>query len=388
MAEIHGTWDPKFDSLAELVSDSLDKGTDVGASVAVTIEGELVVDLWGGWVDDQLSVPWVEDTIVNVWSTTKTMTSLCAFICADRGLIDFDAPVAKYWPEFAANGKEAVLVKHLLSHTSGLAGWDAPFEVADIYDWEKSTSHLARQAPWWEPGSKSGYHGMTQGHLVGEVIRRVTGKMLGEFFAEEVAGPLDLDFHIGLDPAHDSRVAPIIPFPPKDTDYDAMDKDSVVYKAAVGPKKGPEIANTIEWRRADIGAANGHGNARSVAKAQAIIANGGTLDGIEFLRPQTIERIFEEQADGIDLVFREQQRFGIGYGLPARSTSGRPESRVCFWGGWGGSKIVLDLDTNMTFSYVMNRMDDGLLGDERGENLRQATFAAVRVTTPQMNGSN
>ncbi len=377
MADIQGFADRRFDQLTELLSASIDSGGDVGASVSVTVEGETVVDLWGGWIDQTRTTPWQRDTIVNVWSTTKTMMALVALVCVDRGDLDLDATVATYWPEFATNGKDGVLVKHLLSHTSGVAGWDTPVELEDIYDWEKSTAMLAAQAPWWEPGTASGYHSTNQGHLVGEVVRRVTGMKLGEFFKSEIAEPLGIDFHIGLDAEHDHRISPIIPFPPKPDNLDSLDPSSPEYKNEIGPLKDPSIANTVAWRRADVSAANGHGNARSVARAQAIVANGGTLDGVTLLSPPTIARIFEEQSNGIDLVLGEHQRFGIGYALNPPPTSGQAEERICYWGGWGGSKIVLDLDKRVTFSYVMNRMDDGLLGDERGENLANATAAAV-----------
>lgn len=378
MAEIHGSLDARFERLGELLSESVDAGTDVGASVSVTLEGETVVDIWAGWADETRTTPWAHDTIVNVWSTTKTMLTLIALVCAERGLLDLDAPVSTYWPEFAANGKERVLVKHLLSHTSGVAGWDRPVVVEDMYDWDKSTAMLAAQAPWWEPGTASGYHSMSQGHLVGEVVRRVSGRKPGRFFAEEIADPLGLDFHIGLSPEHDARVSPIIPHDEPRADLDALDPDSPAYKRAVGPELSPAIANATAWRRADISAANGHGNARSVARAQAIIANSGTLDGVQLLSPGTIDRIFETQSDGLDLVLDEHQKFGIGFALPTALTY-HPEGKICYWGGWGGSKIVVDLSRRMTFSYVMNRMDAGVLGDPRGENLALATFAALGV---------
>ncbi len=377
MADIHGFSDERFDRLGEVLAESIDAGGDVGASVSVTIEGETVVDLWGGWIDETRTDPWQEDTIVNVWSTTKTMIALCALTCVDRGELDLDATVASYWPEFGANGKERVLVKNLLSHTSGVAGWDLPVSIEDIYDWEKSTTMLAAQAPWWEPGTASGYHSTNQGHLVGEVIRRITGVQLGAFFKNEIAEPLGIDFHIGLGAEHDHRISPIIPFPPKPDLLESLDPTSPAYKNKVGPLKDPSVANTVAWRRADIGAANGHGNARSVARAQAVVANGGTLDGVTLLSPRTIARIFEEQSNGIDLVLGEHQRFGIGYALNPPPPAGHAEPRICYWGGWGGSKIVLDMDNRLSVAYVMNRMDDGLLGDVRGENIVRSTFAAI-----------
>src|SRR5215211_3452351 len=211
MVDIYGTCDERFAAVRDAFGVNFDKGFDVGASVAVVVEGEIVVDLWAGSVDEERTAPWERDTIVNVWSTTKTMTALCALMLADRGEPDFAAPAARYWPDFAANGKEAVEVRHLMSHTAGLPGWQEPMATADLYDWDKATSLLAAQAPWWEPGTASGYHALTQGYLVGEVVRRITGKTLGTFFAEEVATPLGADFHIGLEAKHDGRVAPVIP---------------------------------------------------------------------------------------------------------------------------------------------------------------------------------
>src|SRR5208282_2629828 len=209
-----GTCEARFDGVRRALSSSLDSGADVGASVAVYLHGEPVVDIWGGFVDEARSAPWERDTLTNVWSTTKTMTFLCALMLADRGELDFHAPVARYWPEFAAGGKEQVEVRHLMSHTAGLSGWTEPLSAEDLADWDRCTSLLAAQEPWWEPGTASGYHAVTQGYLIGEVVRRITGETIGAFFAREVAGPLGADFHIGTPAAADDRVAPVVPPPP------------------------------------------------------------------------------------------------------------------------------------------------------------------------------
>jgi CubicO group peptidase (beta-lactamase class C family) len=379
MAEIHGSCDQRFSALRDILSANIDSGADVGASVAVVHDGEMVVDLWGGWVDTEHSAPWGKDTITNVWSSTKTQMALCALMLADRGQLDLDAPVATYWPEFAANGKEKVLVRHLLSHTSGVSGWEQPITVDDLYDWEKSTAKLAAQAPWWEPGSQSGYHALNQGHLVGEVIRRVTGKKLGEFFRDEVAKPLDLDFHIGLAPSEFGRVSNVIPPPPLPIDMSTLDPNSVVVKTFTGPAPGAEASWTSEWRQADIGAANGHGNARSLAWSQSAISNGGVVKGQKFLSPKTIDNIFRVQADGLDQVLMAPVKFGIGYGLPNETVPHLPtDRRACFWGGWGGSTVVNDLDLNLTVVYVMNNMLEGLVGDFRGSSLVTAAFEAAQ----------
>ena len=375
---IHGTSDPRFARLGELLDSSIEAGADLGASVAVVIDGEPVVDIWGGWSDVERTIPWQADTITNVWSTTKTMTALAALVLVDRGLLDLHAPVARYWPEFAANGKERVEVRHLMSHTSGVAGWDQPVGLADVYDPERSVAMLAAQAPWWEPGSASGYHGINQGHLVGEVIRRITGQSLGRFFADEIAGPLGADFHIGLDPVHDGRVSIVVPPPPMDIDMSSIDQTSPAFRFFTGPPVDPTNSWTPEWRRAEIGAANGQGNARSVARIQSVVSNGGAIDGIRLLSPSTIDVIFDEQSNGVDLCLGVPLRWGVGYALPDREVFPYlPDARVCFWGGWGGSMVINDLDRRMTVAYMMNKMEAGIIGGVRSEALIRAVYEAV-----------
>src|ERR1700761_8034238 len=213
MADIQGSYDELFTAVPTVLAGLLKQG-DAGGSAAVFVDGEPVVDVWGGFAEGGRTSPWQRDTITNVWSVTKTMTALCALLLADRGQLDLDAPACRYWPEFAAAGKDRVLVRHLLAHTAGLPGWDGP--VADLYDWTAATGRLAAQSPQWEPGRAAGYHSLTQGFLVGEVIRRITGQSVGEYFAAEVAGPLGADFHIGLPAEDDQRVAPTIPPPGQD----------------------------------------------------------------------------------------------------------------------------------------------------------------------------
>jgi CubicO group peptidase (beta-lactamase class C family) len=218
MIEIQGSYDDLFTAVPSALAALLEQG-DAGGSVAVFVDGEPVVDVWGGFAEADRTITWQPDTITNVWSVTKTMTALCALVLADRGDLDLAAPVGRYWPEFAVAGKENVLVRHLLGHTAGLPDWDRPIE--DLYDWSTATAHLAALAPQWEPGSAAGYHSLSQGFLVGEVVRRITGRNLGDFFADEVAGPLGADFHIGLPAEHDHRVALIVPPPSRDENYAA-----------------------------------------------------------------------------------------------------------------------------------------------------------------------
>jgi CubicO group peptidase (beta-lactamase class C family) len=366
---VHGHCDTRFEPVADALADEIAKGEELGASIAVDIDGQLVVDIWGGHADRAKTMPWRRDTIVNFFSCTKTLTALAALIAIDRGAIDAFAPVAKYWPEFAENGKQDIEVRHLMSHTSGVSGWEAPFGIEDVYDWEKATSQLARQTPWWPPGTASGYHAVTYGHLIGEVIRRATGKTLKEFVRDEIAEPLGADVQIGAAPADDHRIAEVIPPPPLDIPLDALPPDHPAFKTFAGFPPGENTAMIVEtegWRRADIGGVNGHGNARALARALSPISLGGKANGVRLLSPETIDLIFQEQSNGPDLVILVPLRFGIGFGLPSpESVPAVPEGRICWWGGWGGSAIVMNPEHRATFSYVMNKMGPGTTGTER-----------------------
>jgi CubicO group peptidase (beta-lactamase class C family) len=378
MAEIQGTCAGRFEAVRGALARNLDSGEELGASIVVDIDGDVLVDLWGGFRDQARTVPWTEDTITNVWSSTKTITSLAALMLVDRGELDVDAPVARYWPEFAAQGKQDVLVRQVMSHSSGVSGLDQPAVAEDLYDWETATARYAAQSPWWPPGIASGYHALNYGHLVGEVLRRISGKTLKQFVAEEIAGPLGADFQIGAAEADWGRIADVVPPPPLPFDFAALDPASPSVRTLTGPLVAAEEANTPGWRRADIGAANGHGNARSVARIMSVLARGGEIDGVRLLDQDTIDIIFREQTNGIDLVLGVPLRFGIGYGLPQRdSMPWIPPEKICFWGGWGGSVIAMDLGRRMTISYMMNKMGAGIIGSDRCTEYGQAIYAAV-----------
>jgi CubicO group peptidase (beta-lactamase class C family) len=376
MAEVEGTCEPRFDGVRRTLAAQIDSGADVGASVAVFHHGEPVVDIWGGWADAEKTQPWERDTITNVWSTTKTMTFLVTLMLHDRGELDYHAPVATYWPEFAQAGKEKIEVRHVMGHTAGLSGWEEPLTNEDLADWELCTSRLAAQAPWWEPGTASGYHALTQGYLVGEIVRRITGETIGTWFAREVAKPLEADFFIGLPASEDRRVSKVIPPPPVDVAAMGNDIGEIMIKTFMNPPIDATMAHRDWWRRAEIPAANGHGNARSVAAIQSIVAGRGEARGVRLLSGAGTEPIFEVQADGIDKVLGLHQRIGMGYGL-----SNPPDMplgpRACYWGGYGGSVIVIDQDEELAVSYVMNRMESGVTGDDRGMNILLETAMAL-----------
>ncbi len=370
---VSGFADERFAGVRAIFEDNLASGRDTGACVAITLEGEPVVDLWGGWADKARTRPWEKDTIVNVFSVTKTMTALCTLILADRGQLDYAAPVARYWPEFAAAGKERVTVAQLMSHASGLSGWRAPIEVADLYDWDKATSLLAAQEPWWEPGTASGYHGTTQGYLVGEVVRRIDGRTLGNFFREEVAEPLGADFHIGFGPEHDHRVAELIP--PEGPPAANWTPSELQLNLTTNPKMDVLEAHTRSWRAAEIPAAGGHGNARSIAQVHAILANGGVAQGKRFLSEAGCRKALEHQISGTDLVLGLPVTLGIGFGLAAMLD--QPSANSMFWSGYGGSLSLIDMEARTSFAFTMNQMGATTFGDERSLAMARVMWRAL-----------
>ncbi|SEP25949.1 serine hydrolase domain-containing protein [Trujillonella endophytica] len=375
MGDVRGSCDDRFTGVRKALEDHLD-GDELGASVAVDLDGETVVDLWGGYRDAERTTPWTQDTIVNVWSSTKCVLSLAALMLVDRGELDVDAPVGDYWPEFCANGKKHVLVRHLLSHTSGVSGWEQPFSVRDMYDWPTATERLAAQRPWWEPGTASGYHAANQGFLVGEVIRRITGVTFKQFVADEIAGPLGADFQVGAREADRGRIAPVVAPPPSEP-VGAVDPDSIAVRTFTAPTMSVKATSSPEWRAADLGALNGHSNARGVLDVMRVLPLGGTAGGVRLLSPATIETVFRQQADGVDLVLEAPFTWGIGYCLGSPVVPYVPAGRTCFWGGWGGSMVVLDLDRRLTITYVMNAMAPGILGSARAEAYIRGVYAAL-----------
>ena len=368
---VQGHCDPQFEKVKATLQANLDSGADVGASVAVTYKDELVVDLFGGYLNEEKTQPWQEDTLVNVYSTTKTMSFLCMLMLADRKLLDFDENVATYWPEFAANGKEQVKVWHLMNHAAGLSGMDVTVTSEDMYDWEKITSLLAAQAPWWTPGSAMGYHALTQGYLLGEVLRRITGQTMGAFFKEEVADKLGVDFHIGVPDDALPRIGHLIPPPNRRLGKDTAG-DSIAGRTYSNPAGDARDSWTLGWKKAEIPAANGHGNARSVAKIHAVLANLGESQGVRLLSEETARSVMMPRISGHDQVVDVPMTYGLGFGMPPGS-----KRNLCFWGGWGGSTAIIDQDQNFSISYVMNKMHAGLMGDERGISISQAVFTSL-----------
>jgi CubicO group peptidase (beta-lactamase class C family) len=371
---VHGTCDPRFARVKELFQQSFDSGTEVGAAACLVLDGECVVDLWGGHHDAARTREWERDTLVNVYSSTKGMTAICVNMLVERGLLDLEAPVARYWPEFAAAGKESITIRWLLSHRAGLCGVAKPLPTGALYDWSLMCDALAAQSPWWTPGDGHGYHAITSGFLIGEVVRRVTGESLGTFFRKNVAEPLGADFHIGLAAEHDARTASIIsafgenpppPAPPPGPFAEFVrrlqDPTTMQWAALMNPPPERDAVNTRAWRAAEIPAVNGHGTARSFARIYGALARGGEIDGVRILNPATIARAATEEAAGPEKLFcgAVPMRFGLGFVLSDEShrySRLSPNPRSFGHAGGGGSIGMADPDRRIGFGFTMNKL--------------------------------
>ncbi len=386
--EIQGSCDARFERARDAFAREFAAGNEIGAAVCVTLEGEAVVDLWGGHQDLERTLPWQHDTLANVYSTTKGITAIALHRLVDEGRVDLDAPVARYWPEFARAGKERILVRQLLSHEAGLAAVRRPLPPGSIYNWDAMVEALAEETPWWEPGTAHGYHALTFGWLVGEVIRRVRGRSLGAVVRDEIAHPLGVEFEVGFGPDLDERVAPLIAGPvhaPDDSSaFDlaaAMAADSEGLLARVFGNPGPLDADTVNsrvWRAAEIPAANGHTNAHSLARIFAALANGGTVDGVRLLSPAAVERARTEQVNGPDKVLPMPTRLGLGFFLSSDFEPLGPNPGAFFHAGAGGSLGMADPEHRLSLGYVMNLMHLGLwLSDPRPRRLLAEAYACL-----------
>ena len=384
MVAIQGEVGKGFEKVGEAFAANFEHHGEVGAAFSLYVRGEKVVDVWGGVADTSTGRTWAEDTLQLVFSTTKGATAVCAHLLAQRGELDFDAPVADYWPEFKAEGKERIPVRWLLSHRAGLPVVDDPPAAAEVLRWDPIVEALAAQRPVWEPGTAHGYHALTYGWLVGEVVRRISGRSLGTFFAEEVAAPLGLDFWIGLPAAEEPRVSrlellgnsgvtPDVDLATLPENVRAMleaflDPDSLSQRA-LNVTKPPLNWNTPEVHAAEIPAGNGIGTARSLARMYAGLI--GEVDGVRILTPETVANATVEQSNGPDRVLMVPTRFGLGYFLPS-PFSPLAGPRSFGHAGAGGSLGFADPDSGIAFGYVMNKMQQNLAGDPRTLTLIEA----------------
>ena len=383
---LHGFAAPRFSRVADAFADCFEKHGEVGAALCLYSGGTQVVDLWAGLADRDAGTPWREDTLGLVFSSTKGVSAICAGMLVERGVLDFDGPVASVWPEFATNGKARISLRHVLSHRAGLPAVEGKFTLERALAWQPVVEALASQAPLWEPGTAHGYHVRSYGWLLGEVVRRSTGRGISRFLADEVAAPLGLELWIGLPEELDSRVAAIIgPEPPADPAMRALleqltGPDTLTGRAMTGPSDlfhYDAMWNTRALRGAELPSSNGIGTARALARLYA--ATIGEVGGIRLLRPETVHRMTRVESDGPDRVLHVPTRFGLGFMLPpALAPSARPGA----FGhpGAGGSLAMADPEAGFALGYVMNRMSLGVAGDPRANSLVEAVYASLSAS--------
>ena len=384
--EIQGFCDPRFAAVKDVFRDNFLRHGDIGASFSVMLAGEPVVDLWAGHADRQRTQPWQRDTLVCVFSSTKIPTALCLHILADEGKLDLNAPVADYWPEFAQQGKHQVRVRHLLSHSAGLPAFDGTMATHHLYDWDRITRQLAGQRPRWNAGSRTGYHAITYGYLNGEIVRRITGLSIGQYFQQRVAEPLGIDFHYGVPASQRVRMAELsfpreYPFSrvPMPIVRGASRVLGYLPQVFLNPIIRTCDTRSAEFLDAEIPGSNGHGNARSLARIGAIFAGKGTLDGQQVLTEAAILRATEPQSHGKDLVLNIPLSWGLGFALEKGAPHQHHYPRL-HWNGYGGSHIHADLEHQLSLGYAMNLGAVGVNTDARAKRLKQAVYRSLGVS--------
>ena len=371
--QIHGSADPAFVALAaEFERNFADRG-DVGAALSLVIDGRPVVDLWAGSLDAAGARPWAADSVVNVWSTTKAVGALCFAMLVERGACAYDDPVARWWPQFAAHGKDGVTIAMLLSHQAGLCSFRDPAVVEDFYDLETAAARLAATEPLWPPGSRSGYHAISIGVLAGELFRRIEGRSLTAFVAEELAGPLGLDLSLGLPVSQEARRAEMIAPPELATSNMAADLNPSQVAAYTNPVIEPLLPNTAAWRACELVSANGFSNARSLARLFGEVAAG------RLLSPQTLAQATQLRISGVDEVLGVPARWGAGFLLNSDGLYG-PSAATFGHSGWGGSFAMVDPGRKAALAYTMNRMGTDLVGDPRDVALIAAAYEGLAAT--------
>ena len=378
---IDGHVEAGFEPVRQVFAANFERHGEVGAACCVHLHGRPVVDLWGGVTAPGGREPYTADTLQMVMSATKGVVAVAAHILAQDGRLDFDAPVARYWPEFATESKAQIPVRWLFSHRAGLAAIDRPLTLEHVLAWQPVVDALAAQRPQWEPGTAHGYHALTYGWLAGEVIRRAAGMSVGRFVAERIAQPLGLDFWIGLPEALNARVAEQIPAPrpspgtPPDSFTTRLaDPNTLMHRAFSNPKTPPGVSNQPVFRAAEVPAVNGIGSARAISRLYAACI--GDVDGIRLLNPQTIERAARVEAEGEDLVLGYETRYGTGFQL---SFPNRPMAGEGSFGhyGIGGSVGFAHPRMGFSFAYVMNQMVSPGGPDPRSTPLIQALIRCL-----------
>lgn len=367
-----GRTHPHFSKLLETFENNFSEDLEYGASVAVVLNDEVVVDLNGGFADINGLRPWQDDALTNVWSVTKAIVAIAVAKLVEAGKLRYDDPISKHWPEFAQAGKQHITLEQVLSHRSGLDGVSTPVDLDGLCDWVFYTGALAKMAPNWEPGSRCAYHALSYGHLAGEVIRRLSGKSVGHFIADEIAGPLGVEFYVGLPETQDRRCVEMIEGPGC---YDWIETvlASPCPNGCMNPRPDAQSANLRKWRAAEIPGGNGHSSALSLAKIFGDVAG----ENSKLLSKSMREEATRVRYRGLDSAFGSDTVWGAGFGLEHADYGQRASKKTFGHGGWGGSLAFGDPDQKLGFAYVTNHMCGFPDGDMRRTRLIEALYDAL-----------
>lgn len=374
--EIKGSVVQGFEGVRDAFAANFEKGGEIGASFAIWKDGEYLVDLWGGHADSALSKPWERDTLANVWSTTKAVGALCVAMLVERGLLSYDDKITKHWPEFGAHGKDVLTVGQVMSHQSGVSTLREPLKIEDLYDHDAMAKRMAAAEPLWKPGTRSGYHALTNAFTTGEIVKRVTGKSIGQFFREEVAGPWEIDFHIGLPASADVRAAEMLPS--KTNPSINAEGMTDLQKLTLGnPAPSATAPNETAWRRAELSSAGGRGTASALAKLFGAIAQDLPIKGKKLISTATRDKLAAEQITNEDLVLGLPGSWGAGVLRNLGGLLYGPNEEAFGHSGWGGSFVLCDPKAGVGISYVMNQMGPDLAGDPRAMGLIGAAYQSL-----------
>ena len=356
-APVQGRCEPRFAHVRDAFQQNFAAGSETGAALAVTLHGQPVLDLWGGWTDAAHTTPWTQNTIVCCYSVGKAVAAILLWRLVERGALDIDGPVAQWWPEFAQAGKENLRIRWLLTHQAGLPAIRRPLPRGSQLHWDTMCQALAAQEPWWPPGAAHGYHSNTQGFLIGELIRRATGIRIGAFLQQEIAQPAGIDFHFGTKAEDDARTADILPIqqPPDLLRSPPNPLQQLANRNPPMPQQGPGSQNSRQYRAAEFPSTNGHGNARALARLYGALATDGSVGGAHILAPRTIAAAAAQQVYGLDRVLGRPTRFGSGFQLAMRERPLGPNPQTFGHFGGGGSLGFADPKAHLGFGYTMNQ---------------------------------
>lgn len=378
--KINGTVAPGFEKVRDAYKANFSRGDlyeDLGSSLCVYHRGERVVDLWAGWKDIERTQAWQEDTTICIYSTTKGIAGICLAVLVDQGLLNYSDLASKYWPEYGCNGKESTTIAHMLSHQTGTPAVREATQLDDLMNWDLICERLATQEPYWVPGENTAYHGWTYGYLVGEIVRRITGKSIGQFLQEEIAGPMSAELYIGMPPEKDAAAAML--YRPKQVHTPPEMEGEIpqfLIDATTNPVLDAESPNRPEWRAAEMPATCGYASAQGLAKIYAALAQGGSAHGVDLMSTETIAKMTSIASNRVDALLGMEMNWAHGVLLNNLGLYG-PNPNAFGYSGWGGSLGCADPENQIAIGFVCNQMGPDFVGDARTLPLMEAIYASL-----------